>query len=110
MQVGYAFAKGDVVSIDGRAQKKLDRMMVYRYPEAMIGKAKLTKRPRLTFTMQEDAIVIFRFISDRAGHNSVSYKITRVPASEATQHYDTRIKWEPPTERSGQLIPKRVGE
>jgi hypothetical protein len=109
-QVGYAFAKGDVVTIDARAEKKLDRMLVYRYPEAMIGRAKLTKRPRLKFTMTEDAIVVFRFVSDRNGHNSVSYKITRIPASAATQTYNTKVRWEPPTERSGQLIPKRVEE
>jgi hypothetical protein len=109
-QVGYAFAKGDLVTIEARAAKKLDRMIVYRYPEAVIGRTKLTKRPRLTFTMKEDAIVIFRFVSDRNGHNSVSYKITRVPASAALQQYNTKIIWQPPTDRSGQLIPKRVEE
>lgn len=107
-QVGYAFAKGDVVTIEARCSKRLDRMLAFRYPEEMIGKAALTKRPKLSFTMAADAIVIFRFVSDRAGHNRISYKVTRVPASSETQDYNTKITWQPPNDRSGQLIPKRA--
>src|SRR5437764_1435953 len=62
-QIGYAFAKGDVITIEAKAAKKLDRMLVYRFPEGVVGRAKLTKRPKLTFTMPEDGIIICRFVS-----------------------------------------------
>lgn len=107
-QIGYAFAKGDVVTIEAQASKQLDRMMVYRYPEEVLGRVKLSKKPSLTFTMAEDGIVIFRFVSDRDGTNKIAYKVTRTPASAALQNYQTKITWQPPTDRSGQLIPKRV--
>jgi hypothetical protein len=107
-QIGYAFAKGDVVTIEAQASKQLDRMLAYRYPEEVIGRVKLTRKPKLTFTMQEDGIVIFRFVSDRDGTNKIVYKVTRTPASEAMQHYSTKVTWLAPTDRAGQLIPKRV--
>jgi hypothetical protein len=107
-QIGFAFAKGDVVTIEAHASKHLDRMMVYRYPEDVIGRVKLTKNPSFTFTMAEDGIVVCRFISDRDGTNNIRYKVTRTPATVAMQNYQTKITWQPPTDRSGQLIPKRV--
>jgi transcriptional regulator of nitric oxide reductase len=106
-QIGYAFAKGDVVTIDAKASKPLQRMMVYRFPEEVVGRVKFTKKPSLTFTMPEDGIIIFRFISDRDGTNIISYKVTRTPASEAVAHYNTRVNWQPSSGRSG-LIPVRV--
>ncbi len=110
-QIGYAFAKGDVIGIEAHASKLLDRMIVMIYPEEEIGRALSTKEPRLSFTMKREGIVIFRFISDRGGTNEISYSVSRMPASDRVQRYNTRIIWEKPPvgARHGSLIPKRAG-
>ncbi len=107
-EVGYAFAKGDVITMTASCSKKIQRVMAYRYPENQLGRDRETKNPKLSFTMAEAGIVIFQFVSDRGGHNKIHYRITRTPASAETQHYSTRIVWEPPTDRPGKPIPKRV--
>lgn len=43
--------------------------------------------------MAEDNIVVFRFISDRGGINTISYVVKRKPASAATQDYNTKVDW-----------------
>lgn len=107
-QVGFAFAKGDHITMTAQCSKKLQRVLALRYPEAQLARARETKHPALDFTMAEDGIVLFQFVSDRAGHNKIHYRIMRTPASAATQDYSTRIIWEPPTDRPGKPIPKRV--
>jgi hypothetical protein len=107
-QIGYAFAKGDVVTIEAKASKQLDRMMVYRFPQEVIGRVKLTKHPKLTFTMEQDGIVVCRFISDRDGSNNISYVVTRMPATAALQNYNTKVTWQPPSDHPGEVVPKRV--
>ncbi len=107
-QIGYAFAKGDVVTIDARSNKKLERMIVYIFPEQVLGRKTYTKHAKYTFTMPEDGIVIFRFISDRAGIATVDYSVTRMPASNETQNYSTKVEWQKPVDFSGTLIPKRA--
>lgn len=109
-QVGYAFAKGDVVTIDAHAEKKLERMIVYIFPEHVMGRKTYTKHAKYSFTMPEDGIVIFRFISDRAGTNTIQYTVTRMPGSDATQNYSTKVEWQKPTDFTGTLIPKRAEE
>ena len=107
-QIGYAFAKGDLVTIEATASKQLDRLMIFRFPDEMIGRIKLTRKPKYTFTMSEEGIVVFRFISDRDGSNNISYKVTRTPASAEMQQYNTKVTWLTPTSHGGQMIPKRV--
>lgn len=107
-QIGYAFAKGDVITIDAKASKQLDRMLAFVFPENVVGRVKFTKHPKLTFTMPEDGIVVFRFISDRDGTNIINYTVTRLPASDSVQDYDTKIEWQKPVDHAGTLIPKRA--
>lgn len=107
-QIGYAFAKGDVVTIDAKASKKLERMLVFRFPEAVLGRVKLTKSPKLTFTMPEEGIAVFRFISDRDGTNKISYTVTRMPASKELQDYNTKVDWKMPVDHAGTMIPQRA--
>lgn len=109
-QIGYAFAKGDIITIDARASKQLERMLGMVFPENVVGRVKFTKHPKLTFTMPEDGIVIFRFISDRDGTNKITYTVTRMPASDAVQDYDTKVDWQKPVDRAGTLVPKRAGD
>lgn len=109
-QIGYAFAKGDVVTIDARSNKKLERMIVYIFPEHVLGRKTYTKHAKYTFTMPEDGIVVFRFISDRAGIATVNYSVTRMPGSDETQSYSTKVDWQKPNDFSGTLIPKRAEE
>ncbi len=109
-QIGYAFAKGDVVTIDARAGKQLERMIVYIFPEQVMGRKTFTKHAKYSFTMPEDGIVIYRFISDRAGTNTINYTVTRMPGSDETQNYATKVEWQKPTDFSGTLIPKRASE
>ncbi len=109
-QLGYAFAKGDVITIDAKASKQLERLLVFRFPEEVLGRVKYTKKPKLTFTMPEDGIAVFRFISDRDGTNTVNYTVTRVPASAAVQNYNTKVEWQMPVDHAGTLIPKRASE
>jgi hypothetical protein len=110
-QIGYAFAKGDRISITANADKKLDRMIVLLFPDVEIGRDKLTKDPSYTFTMPENGIVVFRFISDRPGTNDINYSVTRTPASNAVQNYDTRVVWlKPAAGTHGDLTPVRADE
>ena len=110
-QIGYAFAKGDKITINATADKKLERMMVLLYPDYEIAHNNLTKSPSYTFTVPENGIVIFRFISDRDGTNSIRYSVTRIPASDDVQNYDTRVVWlKPPAGGHGELTPMRAGE
>jgi hypothetical protein len=110
-QIGYAFVKGDVVTIDATAEKQLERMIVMIYPDKEIGRDLATKTPHYTFTMPETGIIVVRFISDRSGTNDINYTVTRMPASNAVQHYNTRVVWQkPPTNAPhGRLIPRRAG-
>jgi hypothetical protein len=109
-QIGYAFAAGDRISINASAQKMLDRMIVMIYPEQELGRVRATKDPSYSFTMPRSGIVIFRFISDRGGTNDIRYTVRRMPGSNATQRYNTRVVWEKPrTGRHGELIPHRAG-
>jgi hypothetical protein len=107
-QTGYAFAKGDVITITAKAAKQLERMIVVLQPDKELGRQLSTRNPHYTFTMPEDGIVVIRFISDRAGTNDVSYTVSRTPASPAVEHYDTRVVWEkPPAGVPGYLVPRR---
>ena len=109
-QIGYAFAKGDVVTIDATASKMLDRMIVLFYPDQELGRARATKTPHYSFTMPRAGIVVFRFISDRDGTNEIHYIVSRMPASNAAQGYNTKIIWDkPPAGMPGDLIPRRAG-
>src|SRR5688572_19593511 len=64
-QIGYAFAKGDVITVSANAEKHLQRMIVILHPNNEIGRQLDTKNPNYTFTMPEEGMVIIRFISDR---------------------------------------------
>ena len=106
--VAYAFAKGDKVTIDARASKPLERMLVTQYPNEVLGRVKSQKKINFSFTMPENGIVIFHFVSDRGGSNKVDYSIQREPASEATQQYNTKVEWQKPADLHGQQIPVQV--
>lgn len=109
-QIGYAFAKGDVITIDAQASKQLERMLVFMFPEQVLGRVKFTKHPKLSFTMPEDGTAVFRFISDRDGTNKITYMVKRMPASDSVQRYDTRLEWVEPMDRKGTRIPQRTGK
>ncbi len=107
-EIGYAFAKGDVITLDAKASKQLQRVMIMVYPDAEIAHDMATKTPHLTVTMPRAGIAVIRFISDRDGKNEISYTVTRMPASDAVQRYNSRVTWQkPPEGRPGHLIPVR---
>lgn len=109
-QIGYAFAKGDVVTINGTSSKQLERMIIMVYPDVELGRDLATKAPHYTFTMPQAGIVVIRFISDRSGTNKINYTVTRMPASDRVQRYNTKVIWEKPKDGGphGRLIPRRV--
>lgn len=110
-QTGYAFAKGDVITVTASASKQLDRMLVLLDPDVEIASVRATKAPQYTFTMPQDGIIIFRFVSDRGHVNKVDYTVTRVPASPSVANYNTKVIWEKPTGgRPGGLIPHRAAD
>jgi hypothetical protein len=110
-QTGYAFTKGDVITIKASASKQLDRMLVLIDPDEEVGRVRATKEPQYTFTMPHNGIVVFRFISDRGHTNEINYTVTRVPASASVANYDTRVIWEkPPAGKPGSLIPRRAAD
>lgn len=110
-QTGFAFAKGDVITITAKASKQLDRMLVLLHPDVEIGNYRATKKPQFKFTMPQDGIAIIRFISDRGHTNKVTYTVTRMPASAAVQNYNTKVVWEKPSDgRPGNLIPRREAD
>jgi hypothetical protein len=107
--IGYAFAKGDVITVDATAEKQLDRMIIVIHPQTEIGRDRATKNPHRTFTMPRAGIVVIRFISDRGGTNTVHYTVTRMPASDRVQRYNTKVIWKKPPTLHGDLIPVRAG-
>ncbi|MBS1616712.1 MAG: hypothetical protein JST06_11415 [Bacteroidetes bacterium] len=107
-EVGFAFAKGDAVELTAHCSKKIQRVLAFQYPEKQLARDRETKSPKLNFSMADSGIVIFQFVSDAGGHNDIHYHLTRKPASVATQDYSTRVIWEPPTDRPGKPIPRRV--
>jgi hypothetical protein len=108
-ETGYAFTKGDVITVNAKASKQLDRMLVLMYPDVEIGRYRGTKTPNYTFTVPQDGIVIIRFISDRGHTNNIDYTVTRVPASPSVANYNTKVIWEKPAEGlHHRLIPKRA--
>ena len=110
-EVAFAFAKGDKVTITATADKKLQRMMVLLYPDVEIAHNNETKISNFTVTVPQDGIVVFRFISDRAGTNYIHYSVSRMPASDDVQNYDTRVVWlKPPAGQRGDLTPMRAGQ
>lgn len=109
--IAYAFAKGDVITLDAKASKQLQRVMITLYPDMEIGHDMATKSPHLTVTMPRAGIAVIRFISDRDGKNEINYTVTRMPASDAVQRYNTKVVWQkPPEGRPGHLIPVRAGK
>src|SRR3954464_8518412 len=70
LELTYAFAKGDRISIVATASKQLERMQIIQYPEIRIGQVMRQKNVSYTFTMKQDGFVTFKFISDRGGTNS----------------------------------------
>ncbi len=107
--VGFAFAKGDVVHIQAQSSKKLQRMLVLLFPSRELGKTEETDHPKLTFTMPAEGIVVFRFISDRSGENKVQYQVTRQPSDSKWAKYDTRVVWlKPANGAMGDLVPVRA--
>lgn len=109
-EIACAFAKGDKVTIDAKASKQLQMMLVIGYPRQVFGRVKDTKKVSYSFTVPEESIVIFRFVSDRGGTNSVAYVITREPAPDGPQEYNTKVIWEKPRDRAGELIPRQAGD
>jgi hypothetical protein len=110
-QVGFAFAKGDKITISATASKVLDRMLVLMDPATELGRVRHSKNPGFTFTMPADGIVVFRFISDRDGTNNIGYTVRRMPASDAVQSYNTKVIWKnPPAGAKGNQIPVRADE
>jgi hypothetical protein len=107
-QLAYAFGKGDVVNIEAKASKQLASMVVSRHPQPILGRVKLTKQPKLSFTMEEEGIVVFRFISDRDGTTIINYTVTRMPADAELQEYNTKVTWKMGEGKSGQMVPERV--
>lgn len=109
-QIGYAFAKGDVITINGTSEKQLERMIVMIYPDEELGRDRATKAPHYTFTMPHAGIVVIRFISDRGGTNKINYSVTRMPGSDRVQRYNTKVIWDKPRDGPhGGLIPRRAG-
>ena len=109
-QTGYAFAKGDIITVTANAEKHLERMIVILHPNREIGRQLDTKNPNYTFTMPEEGLVTIRFISDRAGTNDINYTVMRTPASPAVEHYNTKVVWDKAaTVTPGYLVPRRAG-
>jgi hypothetical protein len=108
-ETGYAFTKGDVITVSAKSSKQLDRMLVLMYPDEEIGRYRATKTPSYTFTVPHDGIVIIRFVSDRGHTNQVDYTVTRMPASPAVANYNTKVIWEKPADGlHHRLVPKRA--
>jgi hypothetical protein len=107
--IGFAFAKGDVISLNAHGEKKLQRVVALLYPDRELMKTTGTEDPKLQFTMPEDGIIVFRFISDRSGTNKVKYSVSRSPGSASLRHYDTRVVWLKPADGApGNLVPVRA--
>ena len=109
-QLAYAFAKGDVVTIEAKASKQLASMVVTKHPQPILGRVKLTKQPSLTFTMPEEGIAVFKFVSDRDGTNTISYTVTRTPATPELQDYNTKVVWKTGPGKAAPQIPERAME
>lgn len=109
LELTYAFAKGDRISIVATASKQLERMQIIQYPEIRIGQVMRQKNVSYTFTMKQDGFVTFKFISDRGGTNSIDYTITRKPGSSATRDYVTKVEWVKPTDHIGAPTPHQAG-
>jgi hypothetical protein len=96
--------------VNATAEKMLDRMIVMIYPQEELGRDRGTKTPHYTFTMPHEGIVVIRFISDRGGTNKIDYTVTRMPASDRLQRYNTKVVWEKPKQGlHGRLVPRRAG-
>lgn len=110
LELTYAFAKGDRVSIAAHASKLLERMQIIQYPEIRIGQIMRTKDASYNFTMKDNGFVTFKFISDRGGTNSIQYSITRTPASSATRNYVTKVEWVKATDHVAPPTPRQAGQ
>lgn len=104
VQMAFNFAKGDVVTIDAHASKQLERALIFAMPDKIIDRVKYSKKVQRSFTMTENNIVVFRFISDRGGVNTITYVVKRKPASAATQDYNTKTDWKTTSEH-GLAVP-----
>ena len=107
-EISYAFAKGDIVTLNAQSNKLLGRIMVTLYPEKVIERVKWARNTTTTFTVPEEGFVVIRFISDRSGVATVNYTVTRTPGPGAPANYNTKVNWEKPTGSIGTLVPKRA--
>lgn len=106
-EISYAFAKGDVVTLEADANKLLERIMVTLYPSDVLKRVKHVRKATTTFTVPQEGFVVIRFISDRPGGNTVRYTVTRTPGPGGPVEYDTKIRWVKPVETIGGMVPKR---
>lgn len=107
--LGLAFSKGDVIHIQAKAEKRLSQMLILFFPNRELGRVSETEHPHFDFTMPQNGIIVFRFISDRSGTDKVSYTVTRKPANASVKNYDTRVVWlKPANGQQGDLVPVRA--
>jgi hypothetical protein len=107
-EISYAFAKGDVITLEARSNKLLDRIMVTQYPDNVLKRERSVRNTTTTFTMPEEGFVIIRFISDRPGVATIDYTVTRTPGPGGPAAYNTKINWEKPVGTVSGLVPKKA--
>ncbi len=109
-ELTYALAKGDVLTLDFRSNKQLDRVLILQYPDQVLGRLKSTRKGSTSVTVPEEGFVVIRFVSDRGGRASIDYTVSRTPGPGAPASYDTRVEYEKATGTKVQpRVPRRAG-
>jgi len=109
-EIAYALAKGDVITLDVKANRLLERVMVVQYPQNVLQRVKAVRKTTTTFTVPEEGFVVIRFVNDRLGVTSVDYTVTRVPGPGTPADYNTTVRWERPTNTVQGMVPRRGAE
>ncbi len=107
-EISYAFAKGDVVTLETHSTHLLQRIMITQYPSNVLQRVKGVKNNVTTFTMPDEGFVVIRFISDRNGVARVKYTVTRTPGVGGPADYNTKINWQQPVGTVGGMVPKKA--
>lgn len=107
-EISYAFAKGDVVTLETHSNHLLQRIMITQYPSTVLQRVKGVKNNVTTFTMPDEGFVVIRFISDRNGVARVKYTVTRTPGAGGPADYNTKINWQQPVGTVGGMVPKKA--
>jgi len=108
--LNFGFAAGDkiILSFEVLEQKDIREIEVLEYPNTSKFSDYKTKKVEKTIIVNSQNAYVFRIKNSGLGKRVCKIKIQRIPASEATKHFNTTVRWETKQETTYKTYTKDV--